>query len=915
MATYSDAGLNAVFRQIRPDIGDDLRQEQLQIIHSLLSGRDTISILPTGGGKSACFQIAGLLMPGITLVISPLAALIRDQAETLYRNGIPAACLCRSLLVDRDGLHEGSEVTARRRDSLFREIIQRQNTPEEYKLLYITPERLCTPAFLRFAERADISLIAVDEAHCISLWGYEFRRKYLEIPRFLKLTGKRPVIAAFTATATREVCEDIAFFLDLKRSAYCPSGHGTLQNREELRFRVIRVKNNAARSAEILRYVREHKEERGIIYCSKVRQVNYIWKVLKQDPDLRPARYYAGLDTDPGREQEESRSAAWEDFISGRKNIIVATNALGMGVDIPDVRYVLHAEMPLNPEHYYQEAGRAGRKSTLPAECILYWVPEDRETCEELIEQSLRSSGLEGMMYSLRRQTLEERLNVMEEYCRTFADRSAADQSWLTGYFNHWHPDTDNSQEVKQTFRRELSEIRALYLINCLPANELRKGHTEGRLRVSSRKQAFARTVLYRCSTALSYFDMMVFDAVCTLIAHRVKRIHARSIAALLSGTPSITLRPERTETINASLRRMMNTRFFLDFRSAAGMYFRYSDESDGLLEGSFLPLQETGNGFTYDIHHLPPLWEYALITGQILTVPLRILHYVPTDHPPMYTDHSALGAKLRKGLIKGDNLTVNKRKPGMTVSYSISQSLDDNDLLYADAVYTLIRNGQRTFSSGQILELLYENFRLIKDRRPSRSRPEESLRREQTAALYRSLEKLSCTYITITLKDNGTESVFEGVFLPLERQPGKYTCTDDRLPFYACCEQLDRSLYRYTPKNGRTEGHTSFANLALVHALIHAVRISPSSPADRRYGSRTASMVALSSLQRVLSSVPGTDGIPADRILQSGMRILHHMKEQRALRTYGLIRNHRSRESCTIEFQRYSYDPFEDTE
>ena len=906
---YSDAELNEMFHRIRPDIVHPLWDEQLMIIRSILSGQDTVNILPTGGGKSACFQVSALALPGLTIVVSPLVALIRDQLETLCRSGIPAACLSGNLLVDREGFHKGKDVTAKRRDRLFQDIVRLQGHSDAYRLLYVTPERLCTPAFLRFAERTDISLIAVDEAHCISLWGYEFRRRYLEIPRFLKLTGKRPVIAAFTATATEEVCKDIEAFLDLSRPVYCPQSRGSLQVREELHFRVVRHTDNAARIADIHRYVKAHKDARGIIYCSKVRQVNEVWNVLKKDPDLRPARYYAGLDTDPGKEENESRTAAWEDFISGRKNVIVATNALGMGVDIPDVRYVLHAELPLSPEHYYQEAGRAGRRSKAPSECILYWMPQDRNTCEDLIEQSLKNSGLSGEMYGLRRQILAERLGLMEEYCRTFADQPEAAQSWMTDYFNHWHIYTDDTRDIRKLFLKEISEVRALYINNTLLANDLRKGHTEGTLRVNSRRQKKEKTVIYTIDTSLSYFDMMVFDAVCTLIAHRVKKIHARKIAALLSGNPTITLRPERTETINASLRRMMNTRFCLDFRSAADMYFRYSDECRGLLEGSFLPLQETADGFAYDIHHLPPLWEYTLITGQILTVPLSTMRFIPSEHPPMYADHSRIGEQLRKGITEGKNITVNRRKPGMSISFSISEPLDDDDLLYADAVYTLIRSGKRSFSSSSILDLLYENFRLIKDRRPTRTHPEEPLRKEHAQQLHTSLEKLSRTAISITLQDSGAATLYTGIFLPLKKDLTGYTCTSDWLPFYACCEHLDRLLYRYTPKNGSTEGHASFASMAMVHALVHAVRTSAATGKDRQYGMRTASMIRLSTLQRILAGVPGGESLSPDTVLRKEMSILHHLKEQRYVRAYGIIRSQRTGTVDTVEFRRYAYD------
>lgn len=364
---------------------DTFREGQEAVIDALLAGKDVLAVMPTGAGKSICYQVPALMMKGITLVISPLISLMKDQVRSLNQAGISAAYLNSSLT-------QGQYFTALRYAKAGR-----------YPIIYVAPERLTTDVFLDFALSAEISMIAVDEAHCVSQWGQDFRPSYLKIAEFVAQLPKRPVISAFTATATKEVREDIARLLDLK-DPFCTT---TGFDRENLYFAVKTPKD---KYKEVHDYILEHPDDSGIIYCLTRKLVEEVCGKLIRD-GISATRYHAGL-------SDEERRNNQDDFIYDRCHVMVATNAFGMGIDKSDVRYVIHYNMPKNMEGYYQEAGRAGRDGD-PAECILLYGGKDVVTNQYLIERGQENQEMDAATQQLIRERDQERLRQMTFYCFT----------------------------------------------------------------------------------------------------------------------------------------------------------------------------------------------------------------------------------------------------------------------------------------------------------------------------------------------------------------------------------------------------------------------------------------------------------------------------------------------------------------
>ncbi|MCI5899821.1 MAG: DNA helicase RecQ [Firmicutes bacterium] len=364
---------------------DSFREGQDILVDGILSGRDVMGIMPTGAGKSICYQIPALLMPGITLVISPLISLMKDQVTTLNQAGIHAAYLNSSLT-------PGQYRTA------LKYMVNGQ-----YKIVYVAPERLLTDSFIAAARTMEISMISVDEAHCISQWGQDFRPSYLKILDFVNLLEKRPILSAFTATATREVREDILALLDLQNPVQVVTGF----DRKNLRFLVQHPQSKWRAALEV---IHAHRGECGILYCLTRKTVEEVCEQLVRN-GYSATRYHAGL-------SDEERRHNQDDFLYDRKQIMVATNAFGMGIDKSNVRYVIHYNMPKNMESYYQEAGRAGRDG-LPSDCILLYSGQDVVTNQFFIDKMEPPEDTDAKTAAMIREREQERLKRMTFYCFT----------------------------------------------------------------------------------------------------------------------------------------------------------------------------------------------------------------------------------------------------------------------------------------------------------------------------------------------------------------------------------------------------------------------------------------------------------------------------------------------------------------
>lgn len=377
------------------------RDGQEELIDAQLSGRDVFGIMPTGGGKSLCYQIPALMLEGITLVVSPLISLMKDQVSALKTMGVPAAYVNSSLTPGQIRL------------------VLKNIQLGQYKIIYVAPERLLTDGFLEAIGSLKIAMLAVDEAHCISQWGQDFRPSYLRIAGFLKLLGYRPVVSAFTATATQEVRDDVERILELRNPLRIITGY----DRPNLRFAVEKPKN---KPQTLQTYIEAASDKCGIVYCSTRKEVEKVCQML-QDMGVSATRYHAGL-------SEEERRTNQDDFVYDRRRVMVATNAFGMGIDKSNVGYVIHYNMPQSIEAYYQEAGRAGRDGE-HADCILLYSASDIRTAKYLIQHPTENEELtdEERSSLIARELV--RLNAMIGYCNT--DHCL--RGYILNYFGQEH--------------------------------------------------------------------------------------------------------------------------------------------------------------------------------------------------------------------------------------------------------------------------------------------------------------------------------------------------------------------------------------------------------------------------------------------------------------------------------------------
>lgn len=365
---------------------DSLRTGQEELINGILAGHDVLGIMPTGAGKSLCYQLPALMLKGITLVISPLISLMSDQVKALNQAGVHAVYINSSLTENQIRMAISYASQGR------------------YKIIYVAPERLNTPRFLDFACNADISMLTVDEAHCISQWGQDFRPSYLEIAGFLTRLPRRPIVSAFTATATERVKNDIVASLGLNNPVTMVTGF----DRPNLFFRVVTRRGGSQKDNSIINYVKKHEDESGIIYCATKKNVDKLYTLLNEQ-GISAGRYHAGLSNDERKQNQE-------DFTYDRIRVMVATNAFGMGIDKSNVRYVLHYNMPQSLEYYYQEAGRAGRDGE-EAECVLFFSKQDIMINKFLLQNKASAGDVASDMQKTAND--QRKLQQMINYCET----------------------------------------------------------------------------------------------------------------------------------------------------------------------------------------------------------------------------------------------------------------------------------------------------------------------------------------------------------------------------------------------------------------------------------------------------------------------------------------------------------------
>lgn len=376
---------------------DSFRYGQRPVAENIIAGRDVLSVMPTGAGKSICYQLPAVMSKGITLVISPLISLMADQVNGLIQLGIR-------------GAYFNSTLT-------YRQYLKALENAKNgvYKIIYVAPERLSNPEFMAFAKSVDISIVSIDEAHCVSQWGHDFRPSYLKIKDFINNLEKRPVVCAFTATATKEVKEDIINLLQLDNPFIMETGF----DRPNLFFSVSEPAN---KMNELEKILARHKDESGIIYCISRKLVEEIAMYLSIQ-EYSATRYHAGLEDKERRQNQEN-------FIYDRKKIMVATNAFGMGIDKADVRFVVHYNMPRNIENYYQEAGRAGRDGER-AECILLYGPRDYNINKFYIEKINENTELSDIQ---KKRVIENELKKLNQI-RYYSTADICLRNYMLYYF------------------------------------------------------------------------------------------------------------------------------------------------------------------------------------------------------------------------------------------------------------------------------------------------------------------------------------------------------------------------------------------------------------------------------------------------------------------------------------------------
>ena len=481
------------------------RPHQAEIVAAALAGRDVLAVMPTSAGKSICYQVPALVLAaragGLTVVVSPLISLMADQVGALCQAGVAAGCL-------------NSTLVAAERAEVLREV-----SSGELTLLYVAPERLDDPAFLGAVSARGVSLLAVDEAHCISQWGNDFRPSYQRICDFARALGTRPPVMALTATATRAVREDIESALELRDPLVVVASF----DRPNLSFAVERPRGRAEKDRMLVAFCRERAERSGIVYCSSRRAVEEVCDLLR-DEGLLACRYHAGL----AAEEREHNQA---DFLYDHARVMVATNAFGMGIDKSNVSYVVHYNLPLSLENYYQEAGRAGRDGTR-ADCLLLYSPGDVHTAEFLLSRSEPREGLTPDQVALLAEHDAERLRQMVFYATT----TECLRAFILRYFGEEAPAyCGNCGNCLADFEEVDATTDALKVLSCV-ARIAQRGRTAGAaMIVDVLRGSRGEKVLRRGFDTLSTYGIMA-DVPAARVRALIDELVFRGVLARTSG-------------------------------------------------------------------------------------------------------------------------------------------------------------------------------------------------------------------------------------------------------------------------------------------------------------------------------------------------------------------------------------------
>ena len=465
----------------------EFRPGQEELVDGILAGKDVFGIMPTGGGKSICYQLPGLILPGVTLVVSPLISLMHDQVMALKAAGIP-------------GAYVNSSLTFPQLRAVYRNMLM-----GKYKIIYVAPERLESEGFLDAVMQMNISMVAVDEAHCISQWGQDFRPSYLRIVEFIRRLPRRPVIAAFTATATERVRQDVKRILELRSPVEVVTGF----DRPNLWFEVLHPE---LKEAELLKLLEKRKGRSGIIYCATRKSVEHICTYLC-DRGWAATRYHAGL-------EEAERMANQDAFLYDEKTVMVATNAFGMGIDKSNVNFVIHYNMPKSLEAYYQEAGRAGRDGS-NADCILLYGPRDVQTARFFIENGSDNEDLtEEQREQIKKQDYQ-RLEAMVTYCKT---RTCL-RGWILEYFGQKHPDVcGNCGSCAKEYEKKDITKEAQMILSCVVRIKEKLGYYVGKPTVVRTLQGSRE----KKTMELGLKELSTYGLLKTMSANAIKELISR---------------------------------------------------------------------------------------------------------------------------------------------------------------------------------------------------------------------------------------------------------------------------------------------------------------------------------------------------------------------------------------------------